>query len=79
MATTPRAEGRKTPWFPAGTKPVRVGPYQTEDSYGLRWFNWFNGCTFLWGGDTIEEATSDASPLPAHELKRWRGLTKEAR
>jgi len=80
MATTPRAVGRKTPWFPAGTKPVRPGVYQTRSPYtGLISYQRWNGCRWCAFAPTIWQAQGAVQPSITRPKPAWRGLTSEAR
>lgn len=77
------AAQRKTPWFPAGTKPVRVGVYETRCPFNPAlpvWFQRWDGKR--WG--LTARYIECAGDFPHLESKQrpnpeWRGLTKEAR
>jgi hypothetical protein len=69
-----------TEWFPADTKPARVGVYQIKDGFMdmYDWYSYWNGLEWRCAGYTPKEAYHDR--LNSHNLnqyQKWRGLSKK--
>lgn len=76
---------KKTPWFPAGIKPVREGPYEvwsaTYESAG--WYAWWDGKkwgpAFKYGGQkrSIRISYGCRQSAGAIQDRHWRGLAQK--
>ena len=69
-----------TPWFPARTKPVRVGLYETDalrSSKGIRRYQHWDGVR--WGGfaQDLEAAFNNRVFASEWQHPKWRGLAKK--
>lgn len=68
-----------TGWFPAGTKPARIGVYQTRIDIGYRriFYQHWNG--EFWGLYGIQLDVADRWRVIQSSIQRpeWRGLAKE--
>lgn len=66
-----------TKWFEPGTKPVRVGVYQTKffsDDIG---YSYWNGKEWCWQKDTLAEASKNRVTFGSFQKKPWRGLAEK--
>lgn len=79
MARTNGEAGMKlTEWFGPNVKPVHFGVYQIEASVGGEFFNIFDGHTWHWGWDTVEDAyCGKHNPMSLEKVVRWRGLAEK--
>lgn len=76
---------KKTPWFCASVKPVRVGYYEVKRYKIGRTFP--GRTTLLWSGSSWQHTEhSSAGMFPGsraemskHDGDKWRGLLKEAK
>ena len=75
---------KKTAWFPASTKPARVGVYQTillndygNEIQGAGGFSRFNRNT--WKDTRSNVQLASECQLMGLQSKIWRGLTKETK
>lgn len=67
---------KKTPWFGGDEKPVHVGVYEREFSFGTAFSLWDGEC-WRYGEYSVEEAAVSKHPSPFQSCKRWRGIAKE--
>lgn len=70
---------RLTPWFPASTKPVRVGVYETRTarSYGpdiLKGFSYWDG--WRWYVATRAPQSACGYNVSLYQSRQWRGILK---
>lgn len=67
---------KKTPWFKRGTKPVRVGVYETLPSEGDRgtWYQYWNGTHWCFLGESPAAALQLKRDRSCFQYPRWRGL-----
>lgn len=67
-----------TPWYPSKTKPVRIGVYEVQIQEMTReCFSYWNGKTWGWAEQSIEDAVKYKKDVGGNQDKVWRGLTKE--
>jgi hypothetical protein len=68
---------KKTEWFPANVKPVRVGVYRVEKSFGVVWAHW-NGKSWS-HGCTQRNVPADVAWFydQAYPVIEWRGLAEK--
>lgn len=74
-------EPKMTPWFPVGSKPARVGVYETDflGSFGQRFqlgYSYWNGQRWHNNRPTPAEAAADDGAFSS-QSKRWRGLASK--
>jgi hypothetical protein len=74
-----------TPWFDGAIKPVREGVYETEEDDRSRWFNYFDGRSWYYGGRTVDDAWAGFSyfnemprSIEPECVARWRGVKEPA-
>lgn len=68
-----------TPWFPAHTKPVRVGVYQVSDSYGHYWYCLWDGSSWSIARNTVRTAYRSDHIRSLYQNREWRGHTTDQR
>ncbi|MGY6240573.1 hypothetical protein ACW910_24325 (plasmid) [Burkholderia ambifaria] len=66
---------KKTPWFPAEIKPIRIGIYQVRKSFGHCWARW-DGRAWSHGSmrETVPPKEYFKMRAGAHPVFAWRGI-----
>jgi len=67
---------RLTPWFPASTKPARIGVYEVDVGRHL-WWRFWDGKNWRNGATTAEKAARSESILLSYWKAPWRGLARK--
>lgn len=68
---------KKTEWFPADVKPVRVGVYQREYWSTCIGFSHWDGERWGAGYDEFSLAAEHAGTRSSFQELRWRGLAEK--
>lgn len=62
-----------TPWFPAGTKPARVGVYQCGEMYSRQTYQFWHGAFWSCWCWSVEDAAR-YGVQSQRQNSTWRGL-----
>jgi hypothetical protein len=70
-----------TPWFRGSVRPAREGVYEVEEQDRSRWYCYFDGLSWYFGGHCMEEAQYGydfqcemTRTSEAECVNRWRGV-----